>query len=42
VAPGQGVRFQFSIWQGGLPLEAVPQSGWLELRTTEPEQMAAY
>jgi len=42
VAPGHGVRFQFSIWQGGLPLEAVPQSGWLELRTTEPEQMAAY
>jgi alpha-amylase/alpha-mannosidase (GH57 family) len=42
VAPGEGVRFQFSIWQGGLPLEAVPQSGWLELRTTEPGLMGAY
>jgi alpha-amylase/alpha-mannosidase (GH57 family) len=26
-----GVRFQFSLWQGGLPMDAVPQQGWLAL-----------
>ena len=42
VAAGQGVRFQFSMWQGGLPLDAIPQAGWLELRTTDPAQMGEY
>jgi hypothetical protein len=40
VAPGSGLRFQFSLWQAGLPLDAVPQQGWLEMRTTEPLEMA--
>jgi len=39
VKPGQGVRFQCSLWQGGLPMDAVPQQGWLELRTTDPALM---
>jgi alpha-amylase/alpha-mannosidase (GH57 family) len=32
-----GLRFQFSLWQGGLPLEAVPQQGWLRMPTTNPD-----
>jgi alpha-amylase/alpha-mannosidase (GH57 family) len=36
IAENAGVRFQFSIWQGGLPIDAVPQQGWLELPTTDP------
>ena len=31
IAENAGVRFQFSIWQGGLPIDAVPQQGWLDL-----------
>jgi len=30
---GGPVRFQFSLWQGGLPLDAVPQQGWIEMPT---------
>jgi alpha-amylase/alpha-mannosidase (GH57 family) len=29
-APGQPVQFQFSLWKDGLPMDAVPQQGWLE------------
>lgn len=25
------IRFQFSLWQGGLPMDAVPQQGWIEV-----------
>ena len=33
-APDGGkVRFQLSLWQGGLPVDALPQQGWLELVT---------
>jgi alpha-amylase/alpha-mannosidase (GH57 family) len=39
VAPGAGVRFLFSLWKGGLPMEAVPQQGWLEIPTTNPREM---
>src|SRR4051794_4188825 len=39
VAENAGVRFQFSIWQGGLPIDAVPQQGWLELPITDPAQV---
>ena len=41
VARGGGLRFQFSLWQAGLPLDAVPQQGWLEMQTTDPLEMAA-
>ncbi|MGA2592458.1 MAG: glycoside hydrolase, partial [Bryobacteraceae bacterium] len=38
-AGGGPVRFQFSLWQGGLPLDAVPQQGWIEM-TTDPADWA--
>ena len=40
VASGHGLRFQCSLWQGGLPLEAIPPQGWLELKTTDPVLLA--
>jgi alpha-amylase/alpha-mannosidase (GH57 family) len=40
VASGRGLRFQCSLWQAGLPIEAIPHQGWLELSTTDPDQMA--
>jgi alpha-amylase/alpha-mannosidase (GH57 family) len=36
VAPGQPVYFQLSIWQDGLPMDALPQQGWLQCPTAEP------
>ena len=33
-----GLRFQFSLWQGSVPLEAIPQQGWLRMPTTNPEE----
>ena len=36
VPNGSGVRFQFSLWQGGLPMDAVPQQGWIAMKTTDP------
>jgi hypothetical protein len=36
VTRGGSVRFQLSVWQGGLPMDAMPQQGWLELPTSEP------
>jgi len=39
VAPGAGLRFQVSLWRGGLPVDAVPQQGWIEMRTTNPLEM---
>jgi alpha-amylase/alpha-mannosidase (GH57 family) len=40
IAPGAGLRIQLSLWQGGLPIDAVPQQGWLEMRTTDPAELA--
>jgi alpha-amylase/alpha-mannosidase (GH57 family) len=40
VPEGRGVRFQLSLWQGGLPVDAIPQQGWLEMPTTSPAEMA--
>jgi hypothetical protein len=40
IAAGSGLRFQFSLWRGGLPIDAVPQQGWLEMRTTNPSEMS--
>lgn len=36
VAHGQPVKFQVSLWQDGLPMDALPQQGWIEFPTTEP------
>jgi hypothetical protein len=40
IPKGHGLRFQFSLWQGGLPMDAIPQQGWLGMRTTDPGEMA--
>src|SRR5581483_8152423 len=36
VETGGGLSFQLSFWQGGLPVDALPQHGWIEMPTTEP------
>jgi alpha-amylase/alpha-mannosidase (GH57 family) len=36
VAAGQGFRFQSSLWEGDLPVDAIPHQGWLEMKTTDP------
>lgn len=33
VPPGGGLEFQVSLWQGGLPMDALPHQGWLEIVT---------
>jgi hypothetical protein len=30
------LRFQVCLWENGLPIDTVPQHGWLELLTAEP------
>ncbi|HEV3332525.1 MAG TPA: glycoside hydrolase family 57 protein [Bryobacteraceae bacterium] len=42
LTPGSGLKFQFSLWQGGLPMDAVPQQGWLTMRTTDPAELSFY
>ena len=32
---GMPLRFQLSLWQGGLPLGTLPHEGWLQLSTAE-------
>jgi alpha-amylase/alpha-mannosidase (GH57 family) len=39
-APGVPVRFQISLWQGGLPLGSLPHDGWLELSTSDTVEWA--
>jgi len=36
VPSGHALRMQLSIWKEGLPLDAIPQQGWLEISTAEP------
>jgi hypothetical protein len=36
VASGASLRLQLSLWKDGLPVDAVPQEGWLEISTAEP------
>ena len=36
---GSGMRFQFSLWEGGLPIDAVPQQGWIGMTTTDPTRI---
>jgi hypothetical protein len=38
LAAGQGLRFQSSLWEGGLPIDAIPHQGWLEMKTTDPDR----
>jgi alpha-amylase/alpha-mannosidase (GH57 family) len=37
-ASGDRIRLQLSLWRGGLPLDALPQQGWLEIGTAEPTE----
>jgi hypothetical protein len=37
---GQDIRFQVSLWQGGLPMDALPPQGWIEFSTAEPMEWA--
>jgi hypothetical protein len=30
------VRFQLSLWQNSLPVDAVPQQGWIDLESIDP------
>jgi alpha-amylase/alpha-mannosidase (GH57 family) len=33
---GHSGRFQLSLWQGGLPMDALPPQGWIDFTTAEP------
>ena len=35
---GAPVRFQISLWQGGLPVSTLPHEGFLQLSTAEPAE----
>jgi hypothetical protein len=35
VAPHERINLQVSIWMNGLPLQILPQEGWLTLELTE-------
>jgi alpha-amylase/alpha-mannosidase (GH57 family) len=36
VARGQSLQLQVSLWKDGLPVDAAPSDGWLEVSTAEP------
>ncbi len=36
IGPGQSLRLQLSLWKQGLPLDAIPHEGWIEVSTAEP------
>jgi alpha-amylase/alpha-mannosidase (GH57 family) len=36
VSSGHALRLQLSLWKEGLPIDAIPQEGWLEISTAEP------
>jgi len=38
VSRGGGLRFQFSLWKDGLPMDALPPQGWLELKSSDPDR----
>jgi alpha-amylase/alpha-mannosidase (GH57 family) len=37
VAAGDNLSFQVSVWSGAIPLQVVPQDGWLTLMTVEED-----
>jgi hypothetical protein len=41
ISDARGARVQCSLWQGGLPVDAVPQQGWIEV-PTDPARLAAF
>jgi alpha-amylase/alpha-mannosidase (GH57 family) len=36
-SPGQPIRLQFSLWKDGLPVDAIPQQGWLDVPAPESD-----
>jgi alpha-amylase/alpha-mannosidase (GH57 family) len=39
--PGSMLRVRFSVWRDGLPLDALPQEGAMELRVTAENELSA-
>ena len=35
IQTGHSLRFQVSLWKDGLPMDALPQQGWIEFSTAE-------
>ena len=35
------LRLRFSLWQGGLPLDALPVEGWVELQLLSEQELMA-
>jgi alpha-amylase/alpha-mannosidase (GH57 family) len=40
IPTGHDVRFQLSLWQNGLPMDALPPQGWIDFSTAEPLEWA--
>ena len=38
VRPAERFRFQVVLWESGLPVDLLPEDGWLELDTGEPRE----
>ena len=38
---GTRLRLRFSLWQNGLPTDALPSEGWMELRLLSEEDLIA-
>jgi alpha-amylase/alpha-mannosidase (GH57 family) len=38
VPPGQSLQLQVSLWNDGLPVDAAPPEGWLDVSTAEPAE----
>lgn len=39
---GDSIRLRFSIWQNGLPIDAVPNEGAISIRVVSEQDMASY
>ncbi len=39
--PANRIQFHVSFWQAGLPVDAIPQQGWIEMRWSEREEWVA-
>jgi hypothetical protein len=40
-SPGSTLRIRFSLWRDGLPLDALPQEGSIEIRVVPENEMSA-
>jgi hypothetical protein len=41
VAPTGRLRLRFSLWHNGLPVDALPVEGWIELQLLSEWELAA-